>query len=199
MEKNIERFEAVRRITEKYKLCPYPAPTTARRGKPRLTVDFSALTDEEKLSRDKFYMACALELACEAARRGDVPVGAVVVRGGEIVAADFNGRESEKNALYHAECAAISSACEALGGWRLPGCELFVTLEPCIMCAGAVMNSRLPRVVFACPDPKGGFFGGRADARELTVSHNPEVTCGVLEAEASAMLSEFFSKKREGL
>ncbi|MBR6807142.1 MAG: nucleoside deaminase [Clostridia bacterium] len=142
-------------------------------------------------------MSCAIELGRCAASVGEIPVGALIVCGGEIIAADFNGRETEKNALYHAECAVIDKACRALGGWRLPGCELYVTLEPCIMCAGGVISSRLPRVIFGSNDPKGGFFGSVADATAFGLNHKPVITKGILERECGELLREFFQRKRE--
>ena len=190
------RENIISEIISRYACCPYPAPKTARRGKPHTTVDLSGLSDEDKRLRDEFYMSCALELARASAEFGEVPVGALVVRGSDIIAADFNGRESEKNALYHAETAVIGKACEALGGWRLPGCELFVTLEPCIMCAGAIVSSRMPRVVFAADDAKAGFFGSVADVNALPLNHKPNVTQGVLADESIRLLSEFFKAKR---
>ena len=193
----IDRESMIRSITDKWSLCPYPAPKTARRGKPHTTVDFSGLSIDDIRRRDEFYMSCALELGRCAAMLGEIPVGALIVCGNSIIAADFNGRETEKNALYHAECAVIDKACKTLGGWRLPGCELFVTLEPCIMCAGGVISARLPRVVFGAADPKGGFFGSVADAATLPLNHKPVITRGILDEECAALMREFFEKKRE--
>ncbi len=192
-----ERESIINNIIEKYRECPHPAPSTARRGKPHTTVDFRGISKEDIRLRDEFYMRCALELARAAAEMGEIPVGAVVVRGGDIISADFNGRETEKNALYHAECAVIDKACRALGGWRLPGCELFVTLEPCIMCTGAIVSSRMPRVIFGAADSKAGFFGSVADATELPLNHKPVVVRDVLGDQCSAEMSRFFEKKRE--
>ncbi|MBQ6788782.1 MAG: nucleoside deaminase [Clostridia bacterium] len=141
-------------------------------------------------------MRCALDLAAASLEFGEVPVGAVMVRGGKIVAADFNGRESEKNALYHAEVAVIGKTCRAMGGWRLPGCELYVTLEPCIMCTGAIFQARVPRLIFGAADPKAGFFGGIANACDMPLNHKINVKSGVLAEEASRLLEEFFTKKR---
>ena len=191
------REERIEEIIAPYKSCPYKAPKVGRRGKPHTTVDYSGISESEKLARDEFYMSCALELAREALLWGEVPVGAVIVRGDEIISADFNGRETEKNALYHAETTAVGKACANMGGWRLPGCELYVTLEPCIMCAGAIVSARVPRVVFGAEDPKAGFFGGVADAREMPLNHKPVVTSGVCRDESAALLQEFFGRKRE--
>ena len=193
-----DRERKIKDIIEKYAACPYKAPKTARRGKPSTTVDFSGISKDEVRLRDEFYMRCALELARASLEYGEVPVGALIVRGEEIIAADFNGRESLKNALYHAETAAVGKACDALGGWRLPGCELYVTLEPCIMCAGAIISARVPRVVFGATDAKAGFFGSVADAVAFPLNHKPHVTGGVLSAETAEILTEFFEKKRNG-
>lgn len=193
---NAERKALIESITQKYADCPYPSPRVSRRGKPRLTVDLSCLSDEEVRLRDEFYMSCALELADLAASRGEVPVGAVVVRENEIISADFNGREEEKNALYHAETAAIGEACRVLGGWRLPGCELFVTLEPCIMCAGAIVSSRMPRVVFAAADARAGAVGSVTDICTLPLNHRPTVKSGVLAEKCESQLKAFFESRR---
>lgn len=192
-----DREEAIRSIVSRYAEPPCPPPTVRRRGKPRATVDNSQLTDAEIDLRDRYYMSCAIELAREAERCGDVPVGALIVQGARIVSADFNGRESEHQALYHAECAAIYRACRELGGWRLPGCELFVTLEPCVMCAGAVMASRLPRVVIAADDPKAGAFGGTVDIDGIPTSHHPQIRRGIMSAEASELIRTFFESRRD--
>lgn len=146
---------------------------------------------------DEGFMREALRLARESAAEGEVPVGAVVVRNGEIVARGRNRRETAKNALSHAELEAIGGACRALGGWRLWECELFVTLEPCPMCAGAAINSRLRRVVFGARDPKAGSCGSVVDLFALPYNHRPQLVGGVLEEECSALLSEFFKKLRE--
>lgn len=191
-----DREKRISEVVGKYASCPYKSPAVARWGKPHTTVDFKGISPEERLKRDEFYMSCAMELASLAAEDGEVPVGAVVVRGDEIISADFNGREVLKNALYHAETAAIGKACQKMGGWRLPGCELFVTLEPCIMCAGAIVQARMPRVVFAVSDEKAGFFGGVCDASSMPLNHKPTLEVGVLEAEARELLQSFFKKKR---
>ena len=146
---------------------------------------------------DEVFMREALRLAREAAAEGEVPVGAVVVKNGEIVARGRNRRETAKNALSHAELEAIGGACRALGGWRLWECELFVTLEPCPMCAGAAINSRLRRVVFGARDPKAGSCGSVTDLFALPYNHRPQLVGGVLEEECSALLTEFFKKLRK--
>ena len=142
------------------------------------------------------FMELALEQARLAAQDGEVPVGAVIVRNGKVIAVGRNRRESAKNALAHAEAEAISAACKALGGWRLPGCELFVTLEPCPMCAGAIINSRIERVVFGAYDAKAGSCGSVTDLFSLSYNHKPSLTGGVMEEECAALLSEFFKELR---
>ncbi len=139
----------------------------------------------------------AIRLAREAGAEGEVPVGAVVVRDGEVIAHGRNRRENGKNALCHAELEAIDGACRALGGWRLWQCELFVTLEPCPMCAGAIINSRLRRVVFGARDPKAGSCGSVVNLFELPYNHKPELTEGVLREECSALLTDFFRRLRK--
>ena len=146
---------------------------------------------------DEDFMREAILLAQEAAAQGEVPVGAVVVRNGEIVARGRNRRENGKNALYHAEMEAIDGACRALGGWRLWQCELFVTLEPCPMCAGAIINARLQRVIFGARDPKAGSCGSVVNLFELPYNHKPRLRGGVLEEECSALLKDFFRRLRK--
>ena len=145
---------------------------------------------------DREYMLEALALAREASEAGEVPVGCVVVRNGEIVGRGRNRREEDKTALAHAELEAISQACAALGGWRLWECTLYVTLEPCPMCAGAILHARIPKVVYAAPDPKGGAMGGLCDLNEIPFNHHPAVESGLLEAEAGALLQDFFQNLR---
>ena len=142
-------------------------------------------------------MEKALALAREAGALGEVPVGAVIVRGGEIIATGKNGREKDKNALSHAELEAINNACNALGGWRLPGCELYVTLEPCPMCAGAIINSRIEKVYFGAYDKKAGSVRSLVQLFELPYNHKPEVQGGIMEKECAGILSDFFRSLRE--
>ena len=146
---------------------------------------------------DEGFMREALALAQAAADEGEVPVGCVVVRDGEIVGRGRNRRESAKSALAHAEIEAIAEACRKLGGWRLWQCTLYVTLEPCPMCAGAIINARLPRVVYGAKEPTNGCCGSAVDLFMLPCSQKPEVVPGVLEEECSAMLSAFFRRLRE--
>ena len=142
-------------------------------------------------------MKRAIELAAEAAARAEIPIGALVVCDGEIVAEAANYKESNGDPLGHAEILVIRKAAEKLGRWRLSGCTLYVTLEPCTMCAGAIIHSRLDRVVYAAADPKAGavhsLYNILSDAR---LNHAPLVTAGVLEAEASGQLKAFFKQLR---
>jgi tRNA(adenine34) deaminase len=149
------------------------------------------------VSAEEAFMQEALRLAREAADDGDVPVGAVVVKDGIVVSEGRNRRESGKSALAHAELEAIGGACAALGGWRLWQCELYVTLEPCPMCAGAIINARIPRVFFGAYDKKAGSCGSVVNLFSLPYNHRPQVTGGVLEAECSALLSDFFQSLRD--
>ncbi len=139
----------------------------------------------------------ALSLAKEAFSMGEVPVGAVAVWDGKIVGRGMNRRETDKNALRHAEIAAIDEACKNLGGWRLWKCDLYVTLEPCPMCAGAIINSRIRRVIFGASDAKAGSCGSVTDMFSLPYNHKPEVVSGILERECSELLTEFFAGLRE--
>lgn len=144
-------------------------------------------------------MGAALDEARKAAALGEVPVGAVVARNGQIVAAAHNTRETEKNALHHAELLAIDAACKALGGWRLWECELFVTLEPCPMCAGAIVQARLARVVYGAADPRQGCAGSVYRVTEdPAFTHFCPADGGVLEKECRAVLDEFFKNARQG-
>ena len=144
----------------------------------------------------EFYMDRALALAKEAALDGEVPVGCVIVRDGVIVGEGRNRRETGRTALGHAEIEAIRQACENLGGWRLWDCTLYVTLEPCPMCAGAIINARIPTVVFGASDAKCGACGSVCDLFSMEFNHHPQVIKGIGEAEASALLTEFFQQLR---
>ena len=146
---------------------------------------------------DHYYMEQALALAREAAQEGEVPVGCVIVQGDEIVGRGRNRREHTKSALSHAEIEAIAQANQRLGGWRLWQCELFVTLEPCPMCSGAIINSRLKRVVYGARDPKAGCCGSLTDLFALPFNHHPVIESGLLEEEAQALLQDFFAMLRE--
>lgn len=142
-------------------------------------------------------MKSAVKEAEKASSEGEVPVGAVIVKDGKIIAEGRNRREKGKNALYHAEIEAIDNACKALGGWRLPGCTLYVTLEPCPMCAGAIINSRIERVVYGAKDYKAGSAESVINLFALPYNHKPEIIGGVLENECGEMLSSFFKTLRK--
>ena len=148
------------------------------------------------MEEDLRFMDEALQLAREAAEHGEVPVGCVIVRRGEIVGRGRNRRETEKTALGHAEIEAISDACRNLGGWRLWDCTLYVTLEPCPMCAGAIVNARIPRVVFGASDAKCGACGSVCDLFSMDFNHHPTVEKGLREEAAAALLEEFFRNLR---
>ena len=145
---------------------------------------------------DLQFMDEALALAREAAAEGEVPVGCVITRNGEIVGRGRNRRETGRTALGHAEIEAIAEACRNLGGWRLWECTLYVTLEPCPMCAGAIVNARIPRVVFGASDAKCGACGSVCDIFSMEFNHHPTVTKGIREAECGQLLTEFFQKLR---
>ena len=146
---------------------------------------------------DREIMLLALEQARISADELEVPVGAVVVRKGEIVSVGRNRREKGKNALAHAEIEAIDAACRRLGGWRLWECELFVTLEPCPMCTGAIINSRIRRLVFGASDTKAGSCGSVINLFDYPYNHKPEVVSGFMKDECSALLTDFFARLRE--
>ena len=146
---------------------------------------------------DEYYIREAMKLAKCAEDIDEVPVGAVAVRDGKIIASAFNTRESSKCATHHAEILAIEEACRALGGWRLPGVTLYVTMEPCAMCAGAIINARIPRVVFGTRDIRFGAFGSKLDLAAIGLNQTPEIKGGVLEEENRDMLSAYFRRKRE--
>ncbi|MBR2175923.1 MAG: tRNA adenosine(34) deaminase TadA [Clostridia bacterium] len=149
------------------------------------------------MTDDEMLMQLAIEQAKKAYRLNEVPIGAVVVKDGEVVGTGYNRRETGKNALYHAELEAIDAACKKLGGWRLWQCEIYVTLEPCPMCAGAIINSRLKRVVYGCEDYKAGSVKSVINLFELPYNHKPEYIGGVLRQECSSLLTDFFRELRE--
>lgn len=146
---------------------------------------------------DEKYMRLALDLACEAAAEGEVPVGAVIVRDGVIIGTGRNRRESAKNSLAHAELEAINAACQHLGGWQLVNCTMYVTLEPCPMCTGAIINARIGRVVQGALNPKAGSCGSIVNLFQLPYNHHPELVSGVLEEECSEVLKTFFKRLRK--
>ncbi len=145
---------------------------------------------------DKFYMKAALKRAKAAYRDGETPIGAVIVKDGVVIATGRNLREKRKNSLCHAEIIAINRACRRLGAWRLIDCDLYVTLEPCAMCAGAIINSRIRRVIYGASDGKAGSFGSLTDLSAFPYNHKPQITKGVMEEECAALLSDFFKELR---
>lgn len=145
---------------------------------------------------DEKYMQEAIKLAQKSACEGEVPVGAVVVCDGEIVGRGRNLREQGKNALMHAEIQAIDEACKNLGGWRLWKCEMYVTLEPCPMCAGAIINSRIMRLIYGAYDLKAGSCKSVINLFDLPFNHRPEIEEGFMEEQCSAILKEFFKNLR---
>ncbi len=170
----MNREETIRAVLAKYPPCPHMAAEEA----------------------DAYFMSCALELAAAAAAAGEVPVGAVLVRNGEILCGDYNGREETKDATYHAEMSVIRKGCGRLGGWRLTGCTLYVTLEPCPMCAGGIWNARLTRVVYGAKDARAGAMGSVLHLNSYPVNWKPAVTAGVLAEPCRAVLQTFFANKR---
>jgi tRNA(adenine34) deaminase len=148
---------------------------------------------------DRYWMRLALAEARRAASLGEVPVGAVVVRGGELLGAGHNRRESTGDPLAHAELLALREAAGRVPGWRLLGCTMFVTLEPCAMCAGALVNGRLERLVYGAADPKAGFCGSLGDIpRDPRLNHRLAVEAGVMAEECGELLRDFFRELREG-
>jgi tRNA(adenine34) deaminase len=148
--------------------------------------------------RDRFFIAEALALAREAATLDEVPVGAVVVQGEEIVGRGFNAPVSRRDPSAHAEMRALRDAAERLGNYRLPGCELFVTLEPCVMCAGAIFHARIRRVVFGAADPKTGACGSVVDLfGDRRLNFHADLRGGVMAGECGALLSAFFAARRQ--
>ena len=145
---------------------------------------------------NEIYMREAAKMARKAAKKDEVPVGAVVVHSGRIISRAHNLRETKKDPLAHAEIIAIRKAARKLHGWRLEGCTLYVTLEPCPMCAGAIVNSRIDQVVFGAYDPKAGAFGSLYDLAEGKLNHRPKVTGGVLKDECAKLLKDYFAAKR---
>ncbi len=146
---------------------------------------------------DTDFMNLAIEQAKLAAAELEVPVGAVIVRNGEVVSVGRNRRECGKNALAHAEIEAIDLACKKLGGWRLWECDMYVTLEPCPMCTGAIINSRIRRLIFGASDLKAGSCGSVVNLFDLPYNHKPETVSGFMAEECASLLSEFFADLRK--
>ena len=153
--------------------------------------------NSELTSEDIEYMQVAIDEARLAAAEDEVPIGACIVRGGKIIARAHNMREQSKCATHHAEIIAIEKACSELGGWRLPDTTLYVTLEPCAMCAGAIVNARIPRVVYGAPDIRFGAFGSLIDLSEIPLNHKPEIKKFARAEECRALLGEYFAAKRK--
>ncbi|MBQ3076043.1 MAG: tRNA adenosine(34) deaminase TadA [Clostridia bacterium] len=149
------------------------------------------------INRDEKFMKAALKEAQKAALEGEVPIGCVVVKDDKIISRGRNARETKKNALLHAEMIAIDKACKKLSGWRLWQCELYVTLEPCAMCCGAIINSRIKRVVIGAMDPKAGAMGSVVNLTEYPFNHKPEIVTGIYEKESQALLKSFFKSLRK--
>ena len=147
--------------------------------------------------KDEQYMALAIEQAKLAASLGEVPVGAVLVHQGEVIAAGYNRREIDKDPLAHAELLCIRQASQALGGWRIPDATLYVTLEPCPMCAGGILNARIDRVVYGAKDPKAGSLDSVTQLYQLPYNWKPQVTGGVLEEDCAELLRQFFAQLRQ--
>lgn len=145
---------------------------------------------------DEFFIKLAIDEARAAEQLDEVPVGAVIVQGDRIIARAHNMRQSNKCATHHAEILAIEEACRTLGGWRLPDTTLYVTMEPCPMCAGAIVNARIPRVVFGAHDIRFGAFGSLFDMSQLPLNHKPSISGGVLGEECRDILSAYFRRKR---
>ena len=155
------------------------------------------MSDAHFFGRDQHFMLLALREAERAGEAGDVPIGAVVVHGGEVVGAAGNEREVRADPTAHAEVLALREAAKALGGWRVPDSVLYVTLEPCAMCAGAIVLARVPRVVFGATDPKAGAAGSVFDILgEPRLNHRPQVDGGLLAAESASLLESFFAARR---
>ena len=149
------------------------------------------------MKNDEYYMKKALSYAKKAMLIDEVPVGAVIVKDDKIIASSYNTRESKKDSLGHAEINAIRKANKKLDAWRLDGCTIYVTIEPCLMCAGALIQSRVDRIVYGAKDLKGGAFGSSINILEAkNINHHPEITSGVLEEECSSIIKDYFKNKR---
>lgn len=163
----------------------------------RILSPYLTCTLPEGGERDLFFMDAALALARFAASEGEVPVGCVIARGGTLISGECNARETLRNPLWHAETAAIERASAVLGGWRLTGCTLYVTLEPCPMCAGAIINSRIKKITFGAFDKKAGSCSSVINLFDLPYNHKPETEGGFMEEECSELLSSFFKNLRK--
>ena len=161
-----------------------------------LDKNIDTVTSPDVTDEDVVFMREAMSLAAMAEEIDEVPVGALIVRDGKVIAKAYNTREHSKCATHHAEILVIEQACRTLGGWRLPGCTLYVTMEPCAMCAGAIINARIPRVVFGAPDLRFGAFGSLINLADVPLNHKPEIVGGVLKDENVEILRSYFKKKR---
>ena len=150
------------------------------------------------MNKETKYMKQAIKEALKAELIDEVPIGCVIVKDGKIIARAHNMRESKQNPLGHAETLAINKAAKKLNSWRLEGCDIYVTLEPCIMCSGAIIQSRINKICFGAYDPKGGAFGSSINVMDAkNINHHPKVVGGVMEKECSSLLTEYFKKKRK--
>ena len=149
------------------------------------------------ITKDQKYMSLAIEQAKIAESMNEVPVGAIIVYNDKIISSGYNKREKLNNSLCHAEIEAINGACEYLNRWRLIDCHLYVTLEPCAMCAGAIINARISRVIYGASDPKSGSCGSVINLFDLPYNHKPEIVCGVMPEECSNILKQFFFNLRK--
>lgn len=145
-----------------------------------------------------FFMTQAVEMAKRAYELGEIPVGALIVRNGEVISQAYNSRETDRNALAHAELKAINEACKKLGGWRLIGCDLYVTLEPCPMCTGAMINSRIERIIYGADNPKFGSCGSIINLIDFPYNHKPQIISGIMADECSQLLKDFGKNLRNG-
>jgi tRNA(adenine34) deaminase len=167
------------------------------RRRPAVRVSHDPCMAARFFERDEFFMRLALREAERALEHDDVPIGAVVVHGGEVVGAGHNERELRQDPTAHAEALALREAARALGSWRVLESVLYVTLEPCAMCAGAIVLARVPRVVYGCADPKAGAAGSVLDVlAEPRLNHRPQVDGGLLALECAALLTDFFASRR---
>ena len=149
------------------------------------------------MTTDEKYMKIAIKQAKKALSIGEVPIGAVIVEDNKIIAYGYNKRETKQNALLHAELVAIDKACKKLGSWRLSDCTLYVTLEPCAMCGGAIINSRIGRVVYGAFDKRFGALGSVCNLLEMPFNHKAEITSGVMQEECLSIIQDFFAQLRK--